>query len=117
MASSRWKAISTVFLVCARSFDSRTVTDPPAVDIRLFEINQEFLNPPRVPTPEPAPEAETPTAPADIEISIGGLPPSLGTASSLKFVVEDELEAEPEPQPALDQSTEWVHVNEPEVQP
>ncbi|CAL1707036.1 unnamed protein product [Somion occarium] len=84
---------------------------------RLLEITQQFLNPPRVPTPVPEPVAdlEEPAAAAEPEITVGGLPLSLGTSASFRFVVDDELEAEAEAQPALEQSTEWVHVNDTEA--
>lgn len=86
-------------------------------DSRLLEITQQFLNPPRVPTPVPEPVAdlEEPAAAAEPEITVGGLPLSLGTSASFRFVVDDELEAEAEAQPALEQSTEWVHVNDTEA--
>ncbi|KAI0081860.1 hypothetical protein K474DRAFT_1655725 [Panus rudis PR-1116 ss-1] len=87
---------------------------------RLLEIVQLFMNPPQPPTPEPEPAAslvhEEPTPVPDL--SVGGLPSAIGNSGSFRFVVDDELEAEEQnPEPALEQSTEWVHVHGEETGP
>lgn len=81
-----------------------------------MEITYQSLDPPQAPSPsEPAAEVEQPDA--EPEAVVTGLPSSLGTSASLRFVVDDELEAEPEAPPAaLEQSTEWVHVQEAEAE-
>lgn len=85
------------------------------IDSRLLEISQFASNPPPVAAP-PSESSETIETPvpnvAEIEVAVGGLPPTVESSNSFRFVQEDELEASEELQQS--QTSDWVQVSEAE---
>ncbi|KAI0949462.1 hypothetical protein AcW1_009068 [Taiwanofungus camphoratus] len=78
---------------------------------RLHEITQIMLNPPSVPTPPSESPDEQPgessvAVTEEPEVTVTGLPPSLGTAGSFHFMQEDELAGQAE-EPNFEEA-EWV---------
>ncbi|KAH7888793.1 hypothetical protein F5I97DRAFT_1855575 [Phlebopus sp. FC_14] len=73
--------------------------------IRLLDVVQLFLNPPREPTPlpaEPEPSLE-PTTNGIHDEPVAGIPGALSVSSGFHFMQASELET-----PALEDHTEWV---------